>query len=158
MENAEVWRNIKGYPDYQVSNLGRIWNARTNHYLKPSKMKSGYYQVNLVAINGKRKKELVHRLVALTFIPNPNNYPEVEHKDRDRGNNTISNLAWVNRSMNNRNTKQNRMVAVYKNGELIKECCITEASEIIGCSRSSIYSYFYRNQKYLMKEYEVKFI
>ena len=159
MENAnnmEIFKDIQGYPNYQVSNMGRIWNTKTQRMLTPSEMPNGYYQINLIAVNGKRKKELVHRLVALTFIPNPNKYPEVEHKDRDRGNNTADNLCWVDRSLNNRNTSQNRIVKVYKNGEFIEECCLTRAAEIIGCSRSTIYSYFYRKQKYIKKIYEIK--
>ena len=159
MENAnnmEVFKDIQGYPNYQVSNMGRIWNAKTQKMLTPSELPNGYYQINLIAVNGKRKKELVHRLVALTFIPNPNKYPEVEHKDRDRGNNTVDNLCWVNRSLNNRNTSQNRIVKVYKNGEFMEECCLARAAEIIGCSRSTIYSYFYRKQKYIKKIYEIK--
>ena len=156
LENNEIWKDIKGYPNYQISNLGRVWNIKTQRMLKPSQMSNGYYQINLIAINGKRKKELIHRLVALAFIDNPNKYSEVEHKDRNRGNNNVDNLCWVNRSLNNRNTSQNRIVKIYKNSKFVKECCLTEAAEIIGCARSSIYTYFSRKQKYIKKIYEIK--
>ena len=152
----EIFKDIPGYPYYQISNLGRVWNAKTQRYLKASKMGNGYYQINLVAMNGKRKKELIHRLVAITFIPNPDKLPEVEHKDRNRANNNVENLCWVNRSTNCRNTSQNRMVRVYKNGEFIKECCLTEAAELIGVGCSTIYSYFYRKAKYINKIYTLE--
>ena len=154
----EIFKDIPGYPYYQISNLGRVWNAKTQRYLKASKNNNGYYQINLIAINGKRKKELIHRLVAIVFIPNPDKLPEVEHKDRNRANNNVENLCWVSRSTNCRNTSQNRKVRVYKNEELIKECCLTEASEIIGCARGSIYSYLRRNQKYINKIYRLEII
>ena len=155
-QNMEIFKDIPGYPYYQISNLGRVWNAKTQRYLKASKMGNGYYQINLVAMNGKRKKELIHRLVAITFIPNSDKLPEVEHKDRNRANNNVENLCWVNRSTNCRNTSQNRMVRVYKNGKFIKECCLTEAAELIEVSCSTIYSYFYRKAKYINKIYTLE--
>lgn len=103
MENTnkmEIFKDIKGYPNYQVSNLGRVWSKKRQIYLKPLKNNSGYLQVCLTAINGKLKRELIHRLVALTFIDNPNNYPCVNHKDENKENNTQTNLEWCSRSYN----------------------------------------------------------
>ena len=159
MENAnnmEVFKDIQGNPNYQISNMGRIWSKYQQKYKSTFKNNSGYEQVSLKAANGKWKKELVHRLVALTFIDNPDKLPEVEHKDRNRLNNTVENLCWVSRSGNCRNTEQNRMLKVYKNDEFIGIYCLTEAAEIIDCSRSSIYSYFYRNQRYINKIYRLE--
>lgn len=155
-QNMEIFKDIKGYPGYQISNKGRVWNCKRQRYVAQSKNNRGYCQVNLNAANGKRKKELVHRLVALTFIDNPNNLPEVEHKDRNRENNCVDNLCWISRSGNCRNTSQNRMLRVYKNGEFIKECCLTEAAEVIGVCPSAIYSYFYRQAKYINKIYTIE--
>ena len=59
--------------------------------------------INIQAINGKRKGELIHRLVALHFVDNPNNYTEVDHLDRDKENNNAENLRWCTRSDNNSN-------------------------------------------------------
>ena len=142
--NKEVFRNIKGYPNYQISNMGRIWNAKTQRYLKPSKKSNGYYQINLVAINGKRKKEYLHRLLALTFIDNPNNYPEIDHIDRNRENNELSNLRWVSKTMNQRNKSDNVKVAQYdKDNNLIASYnSIAEAVEAVNGTVSGIYSYF----------------
>lgn len=63
-------------------------------------MASGYLQVALMAKNGKKKNELVHRLVALAFIDNPNNLPQVNHMDENKVNNCIENLEWCNAKYN----------------------------------------------------------
>ena len=97
----EVWKDIKGYPDYQISNLGRIWSKYKQRYKATCKNNKGYEQVNLIAINGKWKKELVHRLVALAFVENPEGKPEVNHINHIRDDNRAENLEWVTKSENN---------------------------------------------------------
>lgn len=101
LENKEVWKDIKGYPGYQISNYGRVWSAKRNRYMKPVANNSGYLQIKLIAVNGKRKGELVHRLVALHFIDNPDNKPEVNHINHIRDDNRAENLEWVTKSENN---------------------------------------------------------
>ena len=104
MENAtnmEIFKDIKGYPGYQISNFGRIWSNKSNRYLNPFLNNAGYRAINLIAINGKRKGELIHRLVALAFIDNPDKKPEVNHKDRNKENNHVDNLEWVTHGENN---------------------------------------------------------
>ena len=82
LENSEIWKDVKGYEGlYQVSNLGRIWNVKTQRILKPIDTGRGYFRVHLTAKNGKRKQELIHRLAAIAFIPNPFGLPQVNHKD-----------------------------------------------------------------------------
>lgn len=106
MENAtnmEVFKDIKGYPGYQISNLGRVWSCKRNRYMSPVPNNNGYLQIKLIAANGKRKNELVHRLVALHFVDNPEGKPEVDHIDRDRQNNNAENLRWLTKSENNKN-------------------------------------------------------
>lgn len=103
MENAnnmEIFKDIQGYPNYQVSNMGRIWSKKRQIYLKPYKNNSGYLTVCLTAINGKIKRELIHRLVAIAFLDNPNDYPCVNHKDENKENNQLTNLEWCDRSYN----------------------------------------------------------
>lgn len=101
----EVWRDIKGYEGlYQVSNLGqvkRLGNDRQmrEKTLKERKGKSGYLQV-LLCKNGKYKAKYVHRLVALAFIPNPNNHKEINHIDENKANNNFKNLEWCNHKYN----------------------------------------------------------
>lgn len=100
-QNMEIFKDIQGYDGYQISNLGRIWSDRSQKYLALTPNNTGYIQVKMIANNGKRKNELVHRLVALTFIDNPDKKPEVNHIDRDITNNCVSNLEWVTKSENN---------------------------------------------------------
>lgn len=101
MENYEIWKDIKGYEGlYQVSDQGRVFNVKTQNYLKPINSSNGYYRVHLTAKNGKRKLELIHRLVAINFIPNPDNLPQVNHKDENPANNKIDNLEWCSAKYN----------------------------------------------------------
>ena len=103
----EEFKKIDGYENYEVSNLGNVKNTKTNRILKPQKNR-GYYNVDLYK-NGIKQTLIIHRLVGYAFIPNPENLREIDHIDRDRTNNSISNLRWVSRSNNNRNKpkKQN---------------------------------------------------
>lgn len=79
---------------YQVSNLGKVRNSRTGRILKSrTGNKYKYQHVNLCE-NGKTKTFLVHRLVATSFIPNPDNLPVVNHKDENPSNNCVENLEW----------------------------------------------------------------
>lgn len=97
----EIWKDIKGYEGlYQISNYGRVkslGNGNSNNskerILKPAKLKDGYLYV-ILSKQGKRKGFKIHRLVAQAFIENPNNYPQVNHKDEDKTNNNVSNLEF----------------------------------------------------------------
>ena len=102
---AEVWKDIPGYEGlYQASNCGNIrslnWGRRNivrNLYLKPHN--KGYLQVEL-AKDGNKKMITVHRLVAMTFIPNPNELPTINHKAENKCNNNVENLEWCTASYN----------------------------------------------------------
>lgn len=97
---TEVWKDVYLFPNsYEVSNLGRVRNKRTNKVLIPYTSETGYLKVKLCE-NTIRKNERVHRLVALAFIDNPNKYSEVNHKDGDKTNNTVENLEWCTRQYN----------------------------------------------------------
>lgn len=95
----EVWKDIEGYEGkYQVSNLGRVRGLdRKNsmgktvkgRILKPRKTHAGYLRAHLC-----RDDRYIHRLVAEAFIPNPNNLPQINHKDEDKANNSVDNLEW----------------------------------------------------------------
>lgn len=108
----EIFKDIKDYEGlYQVSNLGRVKSIE--HYvnsnlgqrlvkerlLSKAKDKKGYYRVTLWKDN-KDKHYLVHRLVAETFIPNPENLPTVNHKDENPSNNCVDNLEWCTNHYN----------------------------------------------------------
>ena len=109
----EEWRPIPGYEGYyEVSNIGRVRSL--NRYTKsgwgtpvfhPSQMmkcrvvSNGYRHVKLTK-DGRRCEPLVHRLVAEAFLPNPQNLPQVNHKDGDKSNDIVSNLEWCTHSDN----------------------------------------------------------
>lgn len=88
---VEQWKKIEGYEDYLVSNLGKIYSTISNKTLSSWELNDMGYRV--VAL--RRKKFLVHRLVAEAYIDNPDNLPQVHHIDNDRSNNRVDNLAWV---------------------------------------------------------------
>jgi len=93
--------NIDGYEKYVIYDNGVVENSR-GKMLKYQANNRGYLRVSL-SKNGLSRNFLVHRLVALYYIPNPNNYAFVDHIDRNIYNNDVSNLRWVNASMNNLN-------------------------------------------------------
>ena len=97
----EIYKKIDDYDNYEVSNMGNVRNTNTNRILKPRK-DCGYFRVGLYK-NNIRKPFPIHRLVGFAFIPNPENLPCIDHIDRDRTNNSISNLRWISKSNNCRN-------------------------------------------------------
>ena len=94
--------DIKGYEDYTISRQGEVWSKKYKKYLKPCKNGGGYLFVGLCK-DGKRKYMTIHRLIALAYIDNPENKPEVDHIDRNRTNNNITNLRWATIEEQNRN-------------------------------------------------------
>lgn len=119
--DREEWRMIPDYEGlYMVSNKGRVKNCRTGRILKPGKQTDGYLMVVLCK-NGKCTPQRVHRLVAMAFIPNPNNLPCVNHKDEDKTNNCVDNLEWCTVSYNNRyGTRLERCIDATRNNTLSK--------------------------------------
>lgn len=104
--SIEVWRDIEGFKGYQVSNLG---NVRSLNYRKTNKIQNlklslsdsnrGYKSVSM-QVGSKVIRRNVHRLVAIAFIPNPQNLPEINHIDENGLNNHINNLEWCDRHYN----------------------------------------------------------
>ena len=97
-----TWKDIPGWEGlYQICRSGKVRNKRTKHILAVRTHKDGYLKVHLSDRgNGRDCYLRVHRLVAETFIPNPENKSEVEHKNGRTSDNRISNLMWVTRSEN----------------------------------------------------------
>lgn len=109
----EIWRPVVGYEDfYEVNNKGcvkslprKTWNGK-GYYIRPVKIMSqhisqkGYRIVSLTKRDEEDKAVPVHRIVAMAFIPNPNNLPQVNHKDGNKQNNNVDNLEWCDNSYN----------------------------------------------------------
>lgn len=128
----EEWRDVANYQGlYKVSSVGRVKSLErivirsdgkqqtvSERILKAETTKKGYLQVALCK-NGKMKAMKVHRLVATAFIPNPNGYKEVNHKDEDKTNNRVENLEWVTASYNiNYGTRNERFAKANKENGL----------------------------------------
>ena len=96
----KIWKPIIGYENlYKINNYGEVLSLRSNKILKPNDNGIGYFIIQLCK-NGKRKNYLIHRLVAEHFLDNPNNLPEVNHKDEDKSNNFVNNLEWCKHKYN----------------------------------------------------------
>ena len=123
----EIWKDVTGYEGlYKVSNFGQVKSLkRLNSYgrtvpekiLKPHpNVKSGYLCVNLHK-NNKQTMVFIHRLVATAFIPNPQNLPQVSHKDETRTNNAVDNLEWVTNKENANTPKRKERLREINTGK-----------------------------------------
>lgn len=152
---VEQWKDIAGFDGlYQVSNWGSVKRlGRTERMLKP-RMCKGYETVCLCK-NGIRHNRRINRLVALAFIPNPENKPEVNHKDGNKRNNAAYNLEWNTASENQRHARStglnpmgfnnavlSKPVDMFsKSGELLRTFpSFKEAERQTGISRRNIHS------------------
>ena len=159
----EIWKDVKGYEGlYQVSNLGNVKSLKrvvphkmTGSRTIPEKILklisdgSGYLYVSL-SKDGKKKNPKVHRLVAESFIPNPDNLPQVNHIDEDKSNNRVDNLEWVT-SLDNLNhsnviekghsSRRKKVIQKSFDGRVIAiYTSITEAVKEIGVGNHSLIS------------------
>ena len=105
-QQEEIFVPIKDFPGYYVSNLGRVYSAKkeknkTTSILTPMDNGHGYMKVRLYK-DGKIYKPYIHRLVAEAFIPNPDNLPQVNHKNENKLDNSVDNLEWCSHKDNNR--------------------------------------------------------
>lgn len=148
----EVWKDIQGYEGvYQVSNLGRVrsLDRRVSHpkggkrfnkgqIIKPGINLQGYLFVQL-SIGSKICTKRVNRLVAEAFIPNPENLPVVNHKDKNRVNNSVDNLEWCTVKYNNRYSRAKEVLQFDKNGNFIAAWdAVTDASRATGINKGNI--------------------
>ena len=150
----ESWKIIEG-TTYKISDLGRIQNSK-GKILSPYKNKFGYLNIDLF-VNGKKWKCKVHRLVAIAFIPNPNDLPMVNHRDENKSNNDVTNLEWCDNSYNlsygsrtekmfqsrkerNRKTAQKQVMQLdLQNNTIASYDSISEASRFTGISCGAIW-------------------
>ena len=99
---------IEGFPDYFILENGIVWSIKSNKEMKPQNNKDGYKIITLCK-DGKEKKFLLHRLLAIHFIPNPDSKPTIDHINRIRDDNRLENLRWatMKEQNNNRNIQKN---------------------------------------------------
>ena len=101
-------KDIQEFPNYQITEDGKVWSKYSKRFLKPRPQFKKWQYESYCLYCKERKKAFTrqtHRLLALTFIPNPDNLPYVDHIDRDKTNNSLSNLRWVSRSQNTINSR-----------------------------------------------------
>ena len=105
------YKLIEGFEDYMVSSDGKVWSLKKGKKkeLKPKTDSCGYLLVRLY-INGRQVHKYIHRLVAEAFISNPDNLPQVNHKDENKTNNCVDNLEWCTAEYNNNYGTHNEKV------------------------------------------------
>ena len=115
----DILYDIIGYEGlYKINKNGDVWSCKSNIFLKPWLNSNGYLMVGL----GKKKKYRVHRLLALQYIPNPDNYPIIDHIDQNRTNNNLDNLRWTSNSKNQQNkTKHKNNTTGFKHIDTTKK-------------------------------------
>jgi len=151
MGTNEIWKDIPGYEGYyQVSNIGRVkslsrkvYNREGYHIskeriLKQHSNKGGYRRTRLLK-NGIFKTLFVHRLVALAFIPNPNKYPDINHKDENPSNNCVENLEWCTEKYNmNYGTAIERRKASFVRNDSFKKANATKVRNNSRCAEKPV--------------------
>lgn len=134
----EIWKRIENFPDYEISNLGRVKSykqKKEGRILPPIKTKKGYLQIQLYE-NKKYKRFYIHKLVALAFIPNPNQLEQINHKDENKENNKVDNLEWCDNWYNiHYGTKIERTTKA-------NECCKTTSKEVYSIDEKGEKEYF----------------
>lgn len=168
---TEIWKDILGYEGlYQVSSTGRVKSVekvdllghkRKEHIMSLSHNR-GYLNVNLFDKEGIRKTFRVHRLVAIAFIQNPNNKPEVNHINGIPSDNAVHNLEWVTSSENQKHAVQNNLqlyksgsthhaykgpIQVYKDGVYVTSLHGRKELEAFGLDSSSVSKCLSQKQK-----------
>ena len=147
----EEWRPVVGYEGlYEVSNMGRVksvertaWNGKgyrivAERILKGRRTKKGYLQVQLHQ-DAKIKPYYIHRLVAQSFLDNPDNLPEVNHIDQDKTNNCIDNLEWCTSQYNIEYSQAKPVIGIDKiTGLILEFSSAHEVERMIGIAQQSI--------------------
>lgn len=153
----EIWKTIEDYPNYMVSNMGRVkainWHREGKEKeMKPYTTYKGYLRLRLTK-NGKSKQFQIHRLVAEAFIPNPDNKPQIDHINTDKTDNRVENLRWVtnkencnnpiskqNYSKGNKGKKSVSILQFTKDGEFVRKWnSMSDAEQELGIRRLSEY-------------------
>ena len=148
---------------YFIDKNGKVYNSKKNFKeIKSHPIPQGYMLVVLRSPNTKPKAYYIHRLVSEVYIPNPNNYPEVNHKNKIRNDNRIENLEWCTKKQNDEHKYsdfQNKIDAVYSNQTLLqngidlynKTFNSKEVSKLWNCSRPKVFKILKENNVIIKK-------
>lgn len=129
--------DISGYEGlYAITSCGKVWSYRSNKFLKPVRKRKGYLSVHLCDEAGNIKTCFIHRLVANAYLPNPNCFPQVNHKDENKSNNCLNNLEWCSAQYNNDYSKSKQIKCV-ETGEVFKSAAC--AARKLKLHKSGIY-------------------
>lgn len=142
----ETWKDVVGYEGlYQASNLGRIKRIlfvnnqvtkKQEHILKQTTNKHNRKYVSLYK-NGVKKTCIVHRIIAKAFIPNPNNYPQINHIDGHPDNNNVDNLEWCTAKQNCIHAYHNNLTPLLNFNNQKKKPIVRSDNKIFDCSYSA---------------------
>lgn len=136
------WANIKGYDGiYQISNDGLVLNTRSGRLRKNLIDKGGYCYV-VLHFNKKRKREYIHRLVATAFLPNPEQYPVVNHKNGIKADNNVSNLEWCTIGYNNSHAIRTGLASCIRRNHRVRVEDTETGDALIFVSKRSAGKYF----------------
>ena len=125
---------------YAITENGEVWSYKHKKFLKPQ-IVNGYYKVDLVDRDNKVHQCTIHRLMALTFLPNPNNLPCINHKDEVKTNNHIDNLEWCTYKYNSNYGSAREKISTNKTAEGWKRCreaCVKARSKAIKCIETGV--------------------
>ena len=147
-ETTEQWKTIPGFENYEASTLGRIRRATKGNSTFPGKLKTifinkttGYSHTKLSGSLGKRTMA-IHRVVADTFIPRVEGKPEIDHINRDKQDNSVENLRWVDRKENMKDIRRRffkrAIFSCSKDGRILTHPSIREAAAELGIHPSGI--------------------
>lgn len=133
-------KDIKGYEGlYAITSCGKVWSYKRKRFLKPFDNGLGYLKVFLFK-DGEKKQYYLHRLVAEAYLDNPNNYPQVNHRDENKSNNCVNNLEFCtveyNANFGTRNERISKKIICIETGEKFNS--LTEAAIAINRSVVSL--------------------
>lgn len=146
-EKYKKWKRIPGYSKYRISKDGQVYSSISKRLLKATKSEGERMTVHMKPDDRKKgKPEYIHRLVALAYLPNPENHPIINHIDGDPSNNIVDNLEWCSYSHNSKhafdaglNKNRRPIVKLSPEGEVLERFkCAGDAAETLGVSRTAL--------------------